>query len=146
MILGNGDGSLKAPVTYPVGVAPAMMALADFNGDSKLDLAIPNIGNDLVSVLLGNGDGTFQPAFNYRAGHSPVSAAAGDLNNDGASDLAITNADSVTLTVMLNIHGTVASLTSSRNPSSVGKAITFTADVHASVRGSQMQGTRLTAL
>ena len=37
------------------------MAVGDFNGDGKPDLAVTNYYNYSVSVLLGNGDGTFQP-------------------------------------------------------------------------------------
>ena len=45
------------------------MAVGDFNGDGKADLAVANHGSNNVSVLLGNGDGTFQAAVNYGGGH-----------------------------------------------------------------------------
>ena len=44
------------------------MAVGDFNGDGKADLAVANCLSNNVSVLLGNGDGTFQAAVNYGAG------------------------------------------------------------------------------
>jgi FG-GAP-like repeat len=34
------------------------IAVGDFNGDGKLDLAVT--GTNAASVFLGNGDGTFQ--------------------------------------------------------------------------------------
>jgi len=75
------------------------VAVGDFNGDGKLDLAVANMGrydqsthemtNSSVSVLLGKGDGTFQRAINYDEGTNQFSVAVGDFNNDGKLDLAI---------------------------------------------------------
>ena len=67
------------------------MAVADFNGDGKHDLATANSFSDNVSVLLGNGDGTFQAAANFAAGNGPWSVAVGDFNGDGKPDLAVAN-------------------------------------------------------
>ena len=39
---------------------PYSIAVGDFNGDGKLDLAVANSGNSTVSVLLGNGNGTLR--------------------------------------------------------------------------------------
>jgi len=57
------------------------VAVGDFNGDGKPDLAV---GGSPVAVLLGNGDGTFQPAVNSGPGGGPVVA---DINGDGKLDL-----------------------------------------------------------
>lgn len=56
------------PITYSVGTAPCGVVVGDFNGDSKLDLAIANSGSNDISVLLGLGDGTFRKAVNYSVG------------------------------------------------------------------------------
>ena len=89
MLLAVGDGTYKFAASYPLGAGPLSVALADVNGDKKLDLIAVNRGDKSVSVLLGNGDGTFQSALTYSAGNSPISVAVGDFNKDGKPDLAI---------------------------------------------------------
>jgi uncharacterized protein (TIGR03437 family) len=40
VLLGNGDGTFQPLVEVPVGVSPQGLAIADFDGNGKLDLAI----------------------------------------------------------------------------------------------------------
>ena len=60
--------SFPPAVTFPVGVNPRAVTVADFNNDGKPDLAVVNQGpfsltsQSSLSVLLGNGNGSFQPA------------------------------------------------------------------------------------
>jgi len=148
VLLGNGDGSFSS-ANYAVGDSPQFAAAGDFNGDGKPDLAVANAGSDKLSVLLGNGDGSFQAAMNYGEGPSPWSLVVGDFNGDGAPDLAATNTAGASprkrsLTVLLNTRGTVGSVTSSPNPSSVGQPVTFTANVHPSVPGSAYLAGKIT--
>ena len=42
VLLGNGDGTFQAAVNYAVGNAPYSVAVGDFNGDGKPDLAVAN--------------------------------------------------------------------------------------------------------
>jgi len=101
VLLGNGDGTFQAAVNYPVETAPNSVAVGDFNGDGKPDLAVANSGSGgPVSVLLGNGDGTFQAAVNFGAGSTPASVAVGDFNGDGKPDLAVAN--QVNVSILLN--------------------------------------------
>ena len=85
--------------SYTAGNGSFGITVADFNGDDKLDLALPNIYSNDVSVLLGKGDGTFRAAVNYEVG-PPISTIGfggavgivpGDFNRDGKSDLAVAN-------------------------------------------------------
>jgi hypothetical protein len=85
VLLGNGDGTFQPSVKYAVP-QPKNLAVADFNGDGKLDLAIWSSFS--MVVMLGNGDGTFKPPIAANAqGGAPV---VGDFNGDGKPDLAIT--------------------------------------------------------
>src|SRR5713226_1273541 len=48
--------SFSAATNFTVGGSPFSVAVGDFNGDGKPDLAV---AGDNVSILLGHGDGTF---------------------------------------------------------------------------------------
>ena len=73
VLLGNGDGTFAAKADYATGAGPRSVAVGDFNGDGKLDLATANGMANSVSVLLGNGDGTFQAKVDLR--DRPATAA-----------------------------------------------------------------------
>ena len=79
------------------------MLTADFNTDSKLDLAVTNFQDHSLGMLLGNGDGTFQNQTIYSTGGFPTSATTGDFNNDTKLDLAVTNLDGNGATILLNL-------------------------------------------
>lgn len=98
---GQCDVSFAPAVSYGAGILCQSVAIGDFDGDSKPDLAVANAGSNNVSVLLGNGDGTFQPAVNYAAGTYPSSVAIADLNHDGRLDLVVANRNSANVSVLL---------------------------------------------
>ncbi len=68
MLLGNGDGTFKPASNHASGNGAVSVAMADFNGDHKLDLVVVNESDNDVSVLLGNGDGTFKAQVTYSTG------------------------------------------------------------------------------
>jgi len=101
------------PATNPF---PQSIAVAHFNGDGKLDMAVSvySIFTSLsdVNILLGNGDGTFAagPAFPL-TGQNVNNAAVADFNGDGKPDLAISLPDANQVQVLLgNGDGTFTPL------------------------------------
>src|SRR5437660_602028 len=91
-----------APATnFAVGSSPASVAVGDFNGDGKQDLAVENKGSNNVSILLGTGTGSFAAATNYAVGSQPVLVAVGDFNGDGIQDLVVANASSNNVSILL---------------------------------------------
>ena len=91
VLLGNGDGTFKNAVNYPVGTGPVSVATADLNGDGNLDLVVLSVQTDNFSVLLGLGDGTFLPAVNYGVPSGPIFVAIADFNADGKPDVVTIN-------------------------------------------------------
>jgi len=56
---GPGTRAFAAAKESPTGMYPEAVAVGDFNGDGKLDVATADSWDDTVTVLLGNKDGTF---------------------------------------------------------------------------------------
>ena len=98
----SGVSAVDGGSRIAVGTSPAALALADFNRDGKLDLAVANSGSNNVTILLGDGAGGFRPATGapFAAGRSPNDVAVGDVNSDGNLDLAFANHDTNYLTVL----------------------------------------------
>lgn len=94
ILLGNGSGGFSpasgSPIT--VGNGTNNVAVGDFNGDGRQDLAVSSSGSGgLMTILLGNGSGGFSPASGspFDAGGNLFAVKVGDFNNDGNHDLAV---------------------------------------------------------
>lgn len=105
ILLGNGDGTFTQATGSPitVGDTPDALAIGDFLGNGKLDIAVANLGDGTVTLLLGNGDGTFTQASGspFTVGLGPTSIAVADFNGDGKLDLAVTNSTDGTVSILL---------------------------------------------
>ena len=94
------SGTFSAPVSYPTLGYSVALALADFNGDGRLDLATANTLSGSVSVLLQSStSGSFIPAVTYTLPTAPTDLAAGNLNGDNLPDLAVASGSRATILI-----------------------------------------------
>ena len=100
ILLGNGAGSFGPPTFFLADLNPRSLAVSDFNGDGKLDLAVANASNN-VSILLGDGAGSFSAPTHFAAGAGPYALATADFNGDGKSDLAVSNQGGSSVSILL---------------------------------------------
>jgi FG-GAP-like repeat/Abnormal spindle-like microcephaly-assoc'd, ASPM-SPD-2-Hydin len=108
ILLGNGDGTFGNSTVYTsslLDLYASQVAIADFNGDGKADLALTNSQANDVAILLGNGDGTFQnPPKLYSGGLQPSAVLALDANGDGKPDLALAGGYSFDSSLSVSIN------------------------------------------
>lgn len=150
--LGNGDGTFKAPIltNYSAQYLSTAQGIAvgDFNGDGKLDVAISDPFTASNSgISLGNGDGTVQTiaqAGGLVAGglpgqnialtiHGPGLAV--DLNGDGKADLLFGATLLLSQTANTGGSADTTTLAAAPNTVTVGQTVTLTATV-ASATGT----------
>ncbi len=93
--------AFAAATDFSAGSGLRSVAVGDFNGDGKQDLATANFDSNTVSVLLGDGAGGFSAATNFGVGSGPFSVAVGDFNGDGKPDFVTANFSSNNLSVRL---------------------------------------------
>ena len=137
--LGLGNGAFATPTSFNLtggdSIRSASLVAADFDGDTKVDLALLDT-QDYSGVFYGKGDGTFTsvPNGGYVAPKDLLNIAAGgtavavDLNKDSKPDILAGN------TILLNLYGaappvtipTSPLLTASASSIAAGASITFT--------------------
>ncbi|MGO9087733.1 MAG: FG-GAP repeat domain-containing protein [Terriglobales bacterium] len=87
--------------SLPTGNVPEGIAVADFNGDGRLDVAVANTGDNTVSVILSTPGGGFAPKVDYKVGSQPVAVVSADFNGDKIPDLAVVNSGDNTVSILL---------------------------------------------
>ena len=104
ILLGNADGTFQAHTDFTAGVGPDGIAVGDFNGDGKLDLAVANLLGGNLSVLPGFGNGRFGKKVDFATGVEPIAVAVGEFQRNKAAfqDIIVTNDSSAAVTFFLN--------------------------------------------
>ncbi|MGH9551279.1 MAG: FG-GAP repeat domain-containing protein, partial [Terriglobales bacterium] len=104
ILVNNGSGGFQAGQSFVVGplqTVPISIAVADFNDDARLDLAVAMNNTSNLVICQGNGDGTFSVVNLPGVGGNPTWVVAGDFNGDGKPDLMVANNADSTVSVLL---------------------------------------------
>ena len=95
VVFGRGDGEFFLGTEYSTGIGSfsTMLAIGDFNNDSRLDIAVTNHFSNSISIFLGLDSEPFATVTTYttNAGSKPQSVAVSDFNNDHLLDIVVAN-------------------------------------------------------
>lgn len=119
VVTNNGSGgfvtsaTLSLPLLGGVPALPEGVAVADLNGDGKLDLISANSYNGFggaLSVFTNNASYKYGSNTLVTVGTFPFYVIAADVNSDGKPDLISANQDAASLTVLKNTNAFPASI------------------------------------
>ncbi len=109
ILLGNGNGTFRSPVSYAIGGRPTAIVADKFAQNGPVDLVVavadPNTLAGSVVILSGSGNGTFVVGNPIAVGNDPDGIVVGDFNGDGRLDLATANSVDNTVSVLLATGG-----------------------------------------
>ena len=106
VLINDGAGHFTSSY-FDIGLGvPQGVAVADFNGDARPDLAMWSYVTPYVRILYNNGSGGFgQSAANIQVGSNvaprPRGVVAADVNRDGKNDLLVSTPETNNIRVLL---------------------------------------------
>jgi hypothetical protein len=144
--LGHGDGTFASATKLAVQdgdvISTDGLAIGDFNGDGKPDIAITSFIPGSSGIYFGKGDGTILPFLDSSGTAHPSeiinlstfgAATAEDFDGDGKTDLLSTNvvfrSVSNAVTAPPSLSASTTSLTASPATITLGSQVTLTATV-----------------
>ncbi|CAF3699203.1 unnamed protein product [Rotaria sp. Silwood1] len=97
ILLGSEDGTFGNQIILPTGSnsGPISIAIADFNNNNGMDIAVANYFSKNIFIFFGYGNGTFSlETMIFETSYSSlVAIVAADINNDTVFDILIVDAD-----------------------------------------------------
>jgi hypothetical protein len=107
VILGNGDGTLGAPVEVPMGERIISTDLGDLDGDNDLDWVLSSFGGGWWRIYTNDGSGNFTFKREIPGQSNPSCAVLYDSDNDGDLDMALTDEIADVVILMENTNNLV---------------------------------------
>ena len=105
VFFGDGNGTFRYSRTYSTGPLsmPLSVAVADFNKDNILDIAVDNYNGGNLGIYYGDRNGTFDDQKIYGTGYksNPLTITVGDFNNDNWLDIAVVIQSTSSIEVLL---------------------------------------------
>ena len=96
-VVPGGDVTVREELSWTVGALPSEAAAARLDGDDFLDIVVPCLGANALSVLQGQAGGRFAEARTVATIVAPRDIAVADLDSDGKLDVAVLSKDSLVL-------------------------------------------------